>query len=339
VSTVTDSSGQVVSSQSFDPWGKVHAGTTPVTQTKVNYTGQRLDDTGLLFYNARYYDPTLARFVSPDAMVVHANALNVDFHESDLLSSAKGPNKTAPSNPQTINRYSYVEDNPVIHTDPTGRCSVDGDSRPASDSACGPQLSGPNHDVGNYADMVHAAYDTIQTARNSADFINWQSGGSPFGWPDKVKGGGDWDADAAIRKTYGLPANKELYFNAGGRTEVADRLFGNIVFGYLGRGIGMSRDFLDQQGFGAESAYDLEGPNKADAEAITFGEDLWERYGNSITEDQLYQEVEDFVRTHYVHTRSSEQQCRSYQGEADEYNDTGAAKLKACDGEPPPGAQ
>ena len=28
----------------------------------LNYTGQRLDGTGLLYYHARYYDPVLGRF-------------------------------------------------------------------------------------------------------------------------------------------------------------------------------------------------------------------------------------------------------------------------------------
>ena len=30
------------------------------------FTGQRLDDTGLYYYNARYYDPTIGRFINPD---------------------------------------------------------------------------------------------------------------------------------------------------------------------------------------------------------------------------------------------------------------------------------
>jgi len=60
-------------------------------------TGQRLDDsTDLLYYGARYYDPALRRWVQADTIV---------------------PN---PQNPQALNRYSYVLNNPLRYTDPTG---------------------------------------------------------------------------------------------------------------------------------------------------------------------------------------------------------------------------
>ncbi len=32
------------------------------------FTGQRLDDTGLYYYNSRYYDPMIGRFISPDPL-------------------------------------------------------------------------------------------------------------------------------------------------------------------------------------------------------------------------------------------------------------------------------
>jgi YD repeat-containing protein len=46
VSLTTTSSGALLSQQEFDPWGKVRAG--GVSTTSLNYTGQRLDGTGLL---------------------------------------------------------------------------------------------------------------------------------------------------------------------------------------------------------------------------------------------------------------------------------------------------
>ena len=60
--TASASGAPLVSQQFFMPWGQVRG--SGITQTSLNYTGQRLDGTGLLYYHARYYDPVLARFVS-----------------------------------------------------------------------------------------------------------------------------------------------------------------------------------------------------------------------------------------------------------------------------------
>lgn len=38
-----------------------------MTQTKLNFTGQKKDSTGLLYYHARMYDLALGTFVSSDA--------------------------------------------------------------------------------------------------------------------------------------------------------------------------------------------------------------------------------------------------------------------------------
>ena len=56
VSLATNSAGAVVSRQDFDPWGKAR-GTSTIPQTSLNYTGQRLDGTGLLYYHALYTTP------------------------------------------------------------------------------------------------------------------------------------------------------------------------------------------------------------------------------------------------------------------------------------------
>jgi RHS repeat-associated protein len=54
------------------------------------------DDLGLYNYGARLYDPVLGKFISPDSIV------------------------QAPDDPQTLNRYSYARNNPIIYTDPSG---------------------------------------------------------------------------------------------------------------------------------------------------------------------------------------------------------------------------
>jgi RHS repeat-associated protein len=71
------------------------------------YTGQELDyETNLYNYGARLYDPEIGRFISPDSIV---------------------PN---PGDPQSLNRYSYVLNNPMRFTDPTGHCGCDANYGP-----------------------------------------------------------------------------------------------------------------------------------------------------------------------------------------------------------------
>jgi RHS repeat-associated protein len=64
-------------------------------------TGQREEAAlGLYFYNARWYDPALGHFLSPDTLVPDpGNAL--DYH-----------------------RYAYVRFNPLKYTDPSGHCPI-----------------------------------------------------------------------------------------------------------------------------------------------------------------------------------------------------------------------
>ena len=96
--------GAVVSKQNFDPWGKVRTG--GITQTTFNYTQQKRDDTGLLYYHARYYDPALARFLSADTLVPgdasgkggDLNTINLDVKTAALL----GWNKQVEVRPLTV---------------------------------------------------------------------------------------------------------------------------------------------------------------------------------------------------------------------------------------------
>ncbi len=67
--------------------------------TDRQYTGQRWDaDLGLYDYRARTYDPALGRFIQPDTVVPE------------------------PGDPQSLNRYAYVLNNPLRYNDPSGHC-------------------------------------------------------------------------------------------------------------------------------------------------------------------------------------------------------------------------
>jgi len=96
-----NSSGNRVAELRYKAWGETRYadGTTPTT---FRFTGQREDATiGLYFYNARYYDPALGRFIAPDTIVPE------------------------PGNPQALNRYAYTRNNPLRYTDPTGHFTED----------------------------------------------------------------------------------------------------------------------------------------------------------------------------------------------------------------------
>jgi len=68
------------------------------------FTGQTHDiDTDLYYYNARYYDSTLGRFLQADSLI--ANVFQ----------------------PQTINPYAYVLNNPLKYIDPSGHEPFGGD--------------------------------------------------------------------------------------------------------------------------------------------------------------------------------------------------------------------
>ncbi|MBI5653892.1 MAG: RHS repeat-associated core domain-containing protein [Chloroflexi bacterium] len=87
-------SGATNSSSTYYPFGAIRSGTLPTDYT---FTGQKRDaEAGLMFYNARYYDANIGRFVQADTIV---------------------PNLY---NPQSLNRYAYVVNNPVKYVDPTG---------------------------------------------------------------------------------------------------------------------------------------------------------------------------------------------------------------------------
>ena len=63
---LTDSSGQIVQSYSYSPYGQVAAASSATT-TPYLYTGENLDqETGLEYLRARYYDPATGRFGSRD---------------------------------------------------------------------------------------------------------------------------------------------------------------------------------------------------------------------------------------------------------------------------------
>jgi RHS repeat-associated protein len=93
---MTSASGVEVKDYDYQPFGAT-ASTTGSASNERGYTGHITDaESNLIYMNARYYDATLGRFISADSII---------------------PND---DEPRDYNRYSYVSNNPLNYTDPTG---------------------------------------------------------------------------------------------------------------------------------------------------------------------------------------------------------------------------
>jgi RHS repeat-associated protein len=109
IETVTDAAGKLVEHLKYSPFGArrdsqnlsapVHQ---PPTDVRQGFTGHKHDDEfGLINMQGRMYDPQIGRFLSADPVVGN------------------------PLSGQSYNRYSYVSNNPLTFTDPTGFDNAD----------------------------------------------------------------------------------------------------------------------------------------------------------------------------------------------------------------------
>jgi len=105
---MTDQTGTITQRFRFDPWGKrqclTAAGASSTCSSNGSsgteergFTGhEMLDEIGLIHMNGRLYDPELGRFLEADPVIQN------------------------PLDGQNYNRYSYVGNNPLSYTDPSG---------------------------------------------------------------------------------------------------------------------------------------------------------------------------------------------------------------------------
>jgi RHS repeat-associated protein len=114
INTITNADGKIVEKLHFDAWGKkglIHKSNwlqtvqsqaayslvSVLNITPRGFTGhEHVDHADIIHMNGRIYDPTLGRFLQADPFI------------------------QAPKNSQSYNRYSYVLNNPLSYTDPSG---------------------------------------------------------------------------------------------------------------------------------------------------------------------------------------------------------------------------
>ena len=99
VTNIVDGTGAVVKSYDYDEFG-VTTSTGDSFFNEVTFTGSVADASGLLYMNARYYNPATARFLSQDSYTGSASV------------------------PWTQHLYAYCNNNPVNMVDPTGHAPV-----------------------------------------------------------------------------------------------------------------------------------------------------------------------------------------------------------------------
>ncbi|WP_436791207.1 SpvB/TcaC N-terminal domain-containing protein [Yinghuangia sp. YIM S10712] len=103
---VTDSQGRLAEHLQYFPGGETWVSEYPSQPVPYRYTGKELDpETGLYYYGARYYDPRLQVWQSPDPAI------------KTYLDGTPGNGVFDPAN---LALYTYADNNPVRLVDPTG---------------------------------------------------------------------------------------------------------------------------------------------------------------------------------------------------------------------------
>lgn len=144
----------------YDPYGNCFKGSTPCASLTgsipYKFTGRRLDEeTGLYYYRARCYSPTLGRFCQTDPVGYTAD----------------------------LNLYTYVGNDPTNRTDPTGlyTCVPSGDGKTENCTANGmPDTLHMMFDltINNLAVMINQAVNNTSSSSSSGNDAGAANDGS-----------------------------------------------------------------------------------------------------------------------------------------------------------------
>lgn len=93
---IIDKQSNIVKDETFKAFGEQLTSSGTFTNTH-RFTGKEYEASGIYYFGARYYDPTLGRFLTPDPL-----------------------GKFAKNDPRTINPFVYCSNNPLKYIDPDG---------------------------------------------------------------------------------------------------------------------------------------------------------------------------------------------------------------------------
>jgi RHS repeat-associated protein len=139
-SVTTTANGTWYSELRYSVFGETRY-SSGITPTDYRYTGQlEQADVNLYYYNARWYDPELGRFIQADTIVPE------------------------PGSAKSYDRYSYVNNNPVRYTDPSGHgvpygvCEIAGGSIPQCQKQGGSPAYMPKYAPATPKKIVNIAF-------------------------------------------------------------------------------------------------------------------------------------------------------------------------------------
>ena len=165
------------------------------------------------FFNARYYNSAQGQFLSEDPVFLMVGS------SGQVQQLTQKSQSQFLSNPQSLNSYSYAQDNPIASKDPSGLDSYwnSGGQLVYSDSRTNGQFFEAND-----AAMLNSNLQSVTGGNPVSNFANWFNA---------VKPGGAWD--------YKGPASRggRGYYFFNGRFIDANA-FGNANYGYTGAAVG-----------------------------------------------------------------------------------------------------
>ena len=208
---ITDQAGNVCYDADYFPWGgeqHVYANGCP---QNYKFSGKERDpDMGSDYFGARFYKYTMARFYSPDP-----------------LGGSLG-------DPQTLNRYTYVRNNPLRFTDPTGLyiCADSSDCSSKQDQAF--EAARQNDLKSKDADVARAAQAYGDPAKNNGVGVG-------FGDPGKGR-------DAVTTHDVGQDPNSPNGLRAEETVTIRSGLSGSALdetVGHEGSHVADAQDFVN----------------------------------------------------------------------------------------------
>ncbi|MEU3404983.1 polymorphic toxin type 44 domain-containing protein [Streptomyces sp. NPDC006670] len=146
--------------------------------------------------------------------------------------------------------------------------------------------------------------DTVREIQSLLDKPEWYELGRNYGsdvsaalamWGVKVAPGQDWDHKPQLQARYDLQTLDDYYFKQPGTNrEVFYDIYSNIHYGYVGRAAGFDADTLIK---GASLGETLLTGDDDQGDQITMrvGVDLYDRYGEDLTEKQLRHGINDAI--------------------------------------------